>query len=296
MIMECPYGKQAAEDFNAHSPSSTPPRLAQRTRDGRHDPYSARVLESPTMSESTSTNLSFNDSMNVLSLKEYVGTSPGESLKSDSYTPVAGLANSLPSTRAFHPDSSSTYFPTARTPMGVPSQVVHRHIRNQPARNAHMALADSCSFVWIPAGHDQEVVEDTTALEALLQLGTLPRPLFIGQCRFETTAGELMWLLKNLVGVHPLKIEPRGPGCFVAVVPDERSVERLLMLNRTILFDHGGVWWARDANGAAFLDTYVSNCSPQYSRRARLPRDTMIVERQRGSLDPLRSLGGFHSK
>jgi hypothetical protein len=157
----------------------------------------------------------------------------------------------------------------------------------------HNALSEVCTFVSIPAGRREVVVaEDSSALAELLRTHAAPpRPLFVGQCRFELSAGELHWLLEHLLGVCALKIEPRGPGCFVVVLRDEESSNKVLQLHRCVLFDHDGVWWANTAAAQHHLEAYVREfLSGNYTRRSRLPRDTMIVERQRGSLNPLRTV------
>lgn len=165
---------------------------------------------------------------------------------------------------------------------------------NNSTANVHQnALSEVCTFVSIPAGRREVVVaEDSNALAELMRSHTAPpRPLFVGQCRFEMSSGELHWLLEHILGVRALKIEPRGPGCFVVVLRDEESSNKVLQLHRCVLFDHDGVWWANTPAAQHHLEAYVREfLSGHYTRRSRLPRDTMIVERQRGSLNPLRTL------
>jgi len=153
-------------------------------------------------------------------------------------------------------------------------------------------LQGACEFIPYPSCFDSSISsEDPLALaEALRQSQKLPQPLFVGQLRFETTAGELRWMLRHLAQADALKVEPRGPGCFVVVCGSEADADAVLRLNRRVLFDYHGVWVARTDAAALAVENRVAMLDSHVSRRTRLPRDAMVVERQRGTLNPLRQL------
>lgn len=154
----------------------------------------------------------------------------------------------------------------------------------------HQALHGCCPYIQIPKGLTEIVFEDTVRVSGILANNApLPRPLFIGQVRFETTAGELLWLMQHVCGVFPLKIEPRGPGCFVAVVATSEESAVLQSFNRRFLFDYTGVWLATNEEELRFMESHVLQHGPFLSRRSHLPRDRIMIEQQKGSLDPLRT-------
>lgn len=119
------------------------------------------------------------------------------------------------------------------------------------------------------------------------------RCLFIGQLRFETSAEELRFLIERLAGATPLRAEARGPGCFVVYVGSEADEVLVRTLNRRLLFDHNGVWFARTPDATEILLDYVETTLPtlRSSRRRalRLPRDCIVVEDSRTKKNVVRS-------
>lgn len=316
MIME--QSSQNTGEVNSHNTSTTtpterisPPKMG---RVGCHDPYSPRVLRSK---EASTVTMSWDpeDARKATSAELtqhhrapwtpalppflHAQRSPNNSTSYNPHSNNSSYSQSYP--HYHHPGNSlQSYQPMMVPAAQATSQTSHPPpyisfptAPLSPGNVHHNALSEVCTFVSIPAGRREVVVaEDTNGLtELLMRNAAPPRPLFIGQCRFELSAGELEWLLERLLGVRALKIEPRGPGCFVVVLRDDASSTKVLQLHRCILFDHDGVWWAPTPAAQQQLEVYVREfLSGQYSRRSRLPRDTMIVERQRGSLNPLRTL------
>jgi hypothetical protein len=112
--------------------------------------------------------------------------------------------------------------------------------------------------------------------------------LFIGHMRFETTPADVRWLLKRLCGVTALRAEIRGAGCCMVHLASDTDVESVRALNGRVLFDHDGVWFARDDAAVSLLAGYVERILPRLSGKhgsqrpsLRLPRDTLVVEEPR---------------
>jgi hypothetical protein len=293
-------------EVNSHITSTTtptdrisPPKMG---RVGCHDPYSPKVLRGG--KEASDTIQRESEAARKANIAE-LAPSSGPPVAWSPKLPQFIHAHSLSVAQHFHQAPPSLTL----APMTIPGTQQHQaslypppayisFASNTPVGSLthnvhHNALSEVCTFVSIPAGRREVVVaEDSKALAELLRTHAAPpRPLFVGQCRFELSAGELHWLLEHLLGVCALKIEPRGPGCFVVVLRDEESSNKVLQLHRCVLFDHDGVWWADTAAAQQHLEAYVRDfLSGHYTRRSRLPRDTMIVERQRGSLNPLRTV------
>lgn len=251
-----------------------------RTADGCHAPYAPRVLPPETSRACFQT---LDQTSNFTSLNQACNTRATTN-GSSTFVP---LISSLPppSYHKHHQPCGhdSGAFTASQGPASFLVEPVHA-----------VGLSGHCDFVQVPSGFEALVSEDAHLLAEVLASGQMvPPPLFIGQVRFEMSAGELHWLLKRLCGVHTLKIEPRGLGCFCVVAKSSEDSDALLALHRRLLFDHQGVWYARTADESAVLESYVATTASRLPRRSRLPRDAMIVERQRGSLDPLRSILGF---
>lgn len=114
--------------------------------------------------------------------------------------------------------------------------------------------------------------------------------LFMGHLKFETTPGDVRWLLKRLCGVTALRAEFRGNGCCVVYLANESDEMAVRSLNRRVLFDHNGVWFARTAAAVDVLMDYVEKVLPRLSGKfgrhrpcLRLPRDSLVVEDSRSA-------------
>jgi len=117
-------------------------------------------------------------------------------------------------------------------------------------------------------------------------LPTSEHCLFLGHLKFETTPADVRWLIKKLCGVTPLKAEFRGNGCCVVYLANESDELAVRGLNRRVLFDHGGVWFARTAMAVDVLMDYVEKVLPRLGGRRRclrLPRDSLVVEESRSA-------------
>lgn len=140
-----------------------------------------------------------------------------------------------------------------------------------PHNTVHVPLWNRCEFIQIPAMFDN--VDYTPVNNAL--------SLFIGQVRFEATAAELKWLLQYVAGVVCTKVEHRGLGCFSIFLKSEAEIQAIHRIHKRVLFDHSGVWFARTVEECEALFDYVSNRLPYISRKAHLPRDSLVVEEQK---------------
>jgi len=117
-------------------------------------------------------------------------------------------------------------------------------------------------------------------------LPTSEHCLFLGHLKFETTPADVRWLLKKLCGVTALKAEFRGNGCCVVYLANEKDELAVRSLNRRILFDHDGIWFARTAKAVDVLMDYVEKVLPRIGGRRRclrLPRDSLVVEESRSA-------------
>jgi hypothetical protein len=110
--------------------------------------------------------------------------------------------------------------------------------------------------------------------------------LFIGQIRFETTAAEMRWLIHYLTGISALKVELRGMGCCMAYFETYEEIQQVCTLRARLLFDHTGVWYARDDEQRAVLQRYVAYYVSQIGRGFRLPKDTCVLEEERFQFIP----------
>lgn len=117
-------------------------------------------------------------------------------------------------------------------------------------------------------------------------LPTSEHCLFLGHLKFETTPADVRWLIKKLCGVTALKAEFRGNGCVVVYLANEKDELAVRGLNRRVLFDHGGMWFARTAKAVDVLMDYVEKVLPRLGGRRRclrLPRDSLVVEESRSA-------------
>ena len=110
--------------------------------------------------------------------------------------------------------------------------------------------------------------------------------LFLGQIRFETTTTELQWIIRFVSGVRALKIEPRNSGCFLAYFKNYEDLAHVKALNKRILFDHHGIWFAAQPSQAEYLQHYVSSNLTNIGRGFRLPKDMMVVEEEKLRQNP----------
>lgn len=148
-----------------------------------------------------------------------------------------------------------------------------------PHNTVHVPLWNRCELIQIPPLMDQM---DYTPVNNSMSL-------FIGQVRFEATAAELKWLLQHVAGVVCQKVEHRGPGCFSIFLKNETEMQAIHRIHKRLLFDHSGVWFARTVEECEALFDYVSNRLPYISRKAHLPRDSLVVEEQKSKI----SAGAF---
>lgn len=102
--------------------------------------------------------------------------------------------------------------------------------------------------------------------------------LFIGQVRFETTPAELIWLVQRTTGACASHLESRGAGCYLLYCKSEADLQLVRCLHKRVLFDVGGVWLARTAEEIDALCEHIALDAAVLSRKARLPRDSMVVE------------------
>jgi hypothetical protein len=139
----------------------------------------------------------------------------------------------------------------------------------------HAFLSETCEFIVPPKLNPVEHETPTRA-----------RTLFIGQLKFETTPAEVRWIIHCLVGVTALKVDARGPGCFVAYLASEGDELAVRTLNRRVLMDHTGFWFARTQEGCDAMIDYVEKVLPRLGmgnkkRSLHLPRDCIVVEESR---------------
>jgi hypothetical protein len=139
----------------------------------------------------------------------------------------------------------------------------------------HAFLAESCEYIVPPKINP---IEHETPLRA--------RTLFVGQLKFETTPAEVRWIIHSLLGVTALKVDARGPGCFVVYLASEADELAVRSLNRRILMDHTGFWYARTQDGCDAMIDYVEKVLPRLGmgnkkRSLHLPRDCIVVEESR---------------
>lgn len=176
-------------------------------------------------------------------------------------------------------NAANHHFPL-QTPTALPASVVHR------------ALCGHCRFVEFPtasssanaAAHNS--VGSSTNDNSISNASSTGDPqhrkaVFIGQVRFETTQKELIWLVHRLSGACASHLESRGAGCYLLYCKSEADLQLVRSLHKRVLFDIGGVWFARTAEEIDALCEYVALEAPLLSRNAHLPRDSMVVEELR---------------
>ncbi|GET89716.1 hypothetical protein, conserved [Leishmania tarentolae] len=190
------------------------------------------------------------------------------------------------------------------TTFALPPEVVHR------------ALKDRCRYIQFPinlpvfpkAGTLASNVANGNNSSSNGSTGSggsgdssLPIAVFIGQVRFETTAEELLWLVHRTCGACASHLESRGAGCYLLYCKSEADLTLVRSLHKRVLFDVGGVWLARTADEVDAMCEYIALDAPLLSKKARLPRDSMVVEELK--LDAMNSggrrghvAGGGHEK
>ncbi|EAN93235.1 hypothetical protein, conserved [Trypanosoma cruzi] len=139
-----------------------------------------------------------------------------------------------------------------------------------PPTVVHRGLYGKCRFILFPLLSAFEVLPPPPAGKSF--------PLFVGQVRFETTPAELIWLFRRTSGACAITIEGRGNGCFIVHLQSESERSLVRQLHRRVLFDIGGVWFARSSEEVDSLCEYVALNGPYLSKQAKLPRDSMVVE------------------
>ncbi|CCW71112.1 unnamed protein product [Phytomonas sp. Hart1] len=117
--------------------------------------------------------------------------------------------------------------------------------------------------------------------------GSSSYTLFIGQVRFETTPAELLWMIRRVSGAYVCHFESRGAGCYIIHCRSETDLQLIRGIHKRVLFDIGGVWLARTAEEIDALCEYVSLDAAVLSRKAHLPRDSMVVEERKADLSTL---------
>lgn len=133
----------------------------------------------------------------------------------------------------------------------------------------HRALQSKCRFIAFPS-HLPPANHPTS--------GQVDLALFIGQVRFETSPAELIWLIHRTCGACASHLESRGAGCYLLYLKSQADLALVRGLHKRILFDIGGVWLARSPEEVDALCEYVAVEAPALSKKARLPRDSMVVE------------------
>jgi hypothetical protein len=179
-----------------------------------------------------------------------------------------------------------------------------------PPEVVHRSLKDRCRYIQFPANlpANQKSGMQTGSNAAVANSGnqnnsnssgggntgngdsSLPIALFIGQVRFETTPSELLWLIQRTCGACASHLESRGAGCYLLYCRSEADLTLVRSLHKRILFDIGGVWLARTADEVDALCEYVALDAAVLSKKARLPRDSMVVEELKA--DALNSSSG----
>ncbi|KAG5475559.1 hypothetical protein LSCM4_04141 [Leishmania orientalis] len=162
-----------------------------------------------------------------------------------------------------------------------------------PPEVVHRSLKDRCRFIQFPSnlpGFSKSGTLGTNANNGTNSSSngssgsggsgesSLPIALFIGQVRFETTAAELLWLVHRTCGACASHLESRGAGCYLLYCKSEADLTLVRSLHKRILFDIGGVWLARTADEVDAMCEYIALDAPLLSKKARLPRDSMVVE------------------
>ncbi|KEG09692.1 hypothetical protein DQ04_04801040 [Trypanosoma grayi] len=188
-------------------------------------------------------------------------------------TPTQNMWHSPANAR--NPYGSETESPTSATPAVAKQEVTPPFspltvpLEPLPPNVVHRALLGKCRFIPFPTLPPYDPPPTP-------QMRTYP--LFIGQVRFEASLAELMWLFHRTSGACALTIEGRGSGCFILHLRSESERMLVRQLHKRILFDIGGVWFARTSQEVDSLCEHVALDGPYLSKQAKLPRDSMVVE------------------
>lgn len=185
--------------------------------------------------------------------------------------------------------------PGAVSGMGTPSTTNADVATPESATSSlHSVLSDTEHGRALAADLEFIVPPNIEAVDQ--ELPASSRCLFMGHLRFETTTADVRWMIKSLTGVNPLRCDIRGNGCCVIYLLNDADVTAVRALNRRVLFDHHGFWFARTPEAVDVLMDYVEqqipalNQMPSGKRRAlRLPRDALVVEDSRSSKHHRRS-------
>lgn len=204
-------------------------------------------------------------------------------------TPLAAAATTTTTTPACATKTSdnttTATTTTIKNPPAIPKAA--RAPTSVSQGPAHTALSGRCEFLPLP---------DAAALAAMFgapgvgRHAPLDAPsgaagsfrLFFGRLRFEMTAAELRWLLREAGNAEAAAVEPSGAGCFVATFGTEDDVGRALALGGRLLCDRGGVWHARTATEQQALGAFVRDCLADADRGSRLPTSVVVVEEFKG--------------
>ncbi|CCW60999.1 unnamed protein product [Phytomonas sp. EM1] len=99
-------------------------------------------------------------------------------------------------------------------------------------------------------------------------------------------------MIHRVSGACASHLEWRGAGCYILYCRSEADLALVRGIHKRVLFDVGGVWLARTAEEIDALCEYVALEAPVLSRKAHLPRDSMVVEEHR--VDVAGPAGGRH--
>uniref|UniRef100_A0A7S1PPD1 Uncharacterized protein n=1 Tax=Neobodo designis TaxID=312471 RepID=A0A7S1PPD1_NEODS len=104
--------------------------------------------------------------------------------------------------------------------------------------------------------------------------------VFVGQARHETTPAHIAAIFEMLGGASPTVIRPAGKGCFVTFFCDIPTARNVSRLNRRLLLDHGGAWYAESDSAVVTMHNYVNGSAFRNVGQMKLPKQPMVIEYQ----------------
>ena len=150
------------------------------------------------------------------------------------------------------------------------------------------ALQDRCELL-VPPRQETKAIVPSLYDPSLAATAASLISLFIGHLRFETTAGEIRWLILQAAGVEVVACDARPGGCFLVHLKNDNDARRVRSLHKRLLLDVDGVWFASTPASVNVMADYIRDVlAPLRSRRERatVPHDALCVELPKSPMRP----------
>eukprot|EP00759_Apiculatamorpha_spiralis_P047502 PhF_6_TR43148/c0_g1_i2/m.66041 len=140
-------------------------------------------------------------------------------------------------------------------------------------------LSGRCTFIYFPElpWYEDRRPNYLSALErdSLVKI-------FFGHTRYNLNRGVIEWLVRTISGVIPVFVEAmyKQPSArFYVYVQSEIEKEIIIAcMNKRVLFDECGVWWAQTTAELFEMAVFLAYVRPAFIPKVPLPMSSMVAE------------------